>query len=512
MRTGKPAKILLIVFLILSIISCRTQKEQAKFTDLKHPKREFRGAWIQTVYQSQYKNMNSEQMKEYFTTLLNQLQAAGINAVIFQVRPQADAFYKSKHEPWSHFLTGTQGKAPDNNFDPLAFLIEECHARNMEFHAWLNPYRVGNASQRFADNHIYKRQPERFVKYGDLIYFDPGTPKNRDFICDIVEDIVQNYDVDAIHMDDYFYPYPIPGEDFPDEKSFAEWGTRYESKEKGDWRRANVDKLIKEIKYTVARNKPWVRFGISPFGIYRNKKNTPDNSGSETNGLEGYSDLYADIKDWMQKGWVDYNIPQLYWEIGHKVADYTTLINWWADNNFKQPLYIGQDIKRTMDAQMPSGDNQLSEKMRLSRSFQDVHGNCFWYGYVIPENYKGIADQLSSNYHKYPALIPAYTHMHKKKPKAVKKIWEAYTPTQHILKWEANSEKKNPENAQYFVVYRFDENQKIDIENSENIFAITRDQQLVLPYQSGKKKYKFVITAVDAFHNESKAKTKKITL
>lgn len=512
MKIHNLAKILFVTLLIISTISCRTQKEQLKFTDLAHPKREFRGAWIHTVHQSQYKNMNSEQMKEYFTTLLNQLQAAGINAVVFQIRPQADAFYKSKHEPWSRFLTGTQGQAPDNNFDPLAFLIEECHARNMELHAWMNPYRVGEANQTFANNHIYNKYPERFVQYGKLIYFDPGISQNREFICEVVEDIVQNYDVDAIHMDDYFYPYPIPGEEFPDSKSFADNARGFKPDQKDDWRRDNVDKLIEEIKFTIVRNKPWVRFGVSPFGIYRNKKSTPDNSGSETNGLQNYDDLYADVKLWVQKGWVDYNIPQLYWEIGHKAADYSTLVNWWADNNFQQPLYIGQDIRRTMDVQMPSGDNQLNEKMRLARSFENIHGNCFWYGYVIPENYKGIADELNGNYHKYPALIPAYTHMHSKKPKDVKKISEAYTPAQHILKWDANSEKRNPESAQYFVVYRFDENQKVDTDNSENIFAITRDKQIVLPYENGKKKYKFVVTAVDAFHNESKGKAKKITL
>ncbi len=503
----------LLVGFILS--SCGSKKPQAGHIGLQYPKREFRGAWIQTAWQGQYKTMNSTEMKAYFANMLNQFQSAGINAVIFQVRPQADAFYYSELEPWSSFLTGTQGKPMADGFDPLTYLIEECHKRNMELHAWLNPYRVSlSENQELASSHIYYQYPERFVKYGTQIFFDPGIPANRDFICQVVKDIVKRYNVDAIHMDDYFYPYPIAGKPFPDDISFTTYGAvqGYDQAHRDDWRRNNVNSLIKEIKETIMTTKPWVRFGISPFGIYRNKRSTPDETGSNTNGLQNYDDLYADVKLWVKNGWIDYNMPQIYWEIGHKAADYSTLVEWWANNNFEQPLYIGQDIKRTMDAVMPSGDNQLAEKMRLSRSYKTVSGNSFWYGQNLMENYRGITDNLMSNYQKYPSIIPAYTHMSKKKPKKAKNVQETYTQSSHFLVWERDGEKGDPLAATYFVVYRFIQGQKEDMEDARNIVGITRDTKYTLPYEGGKTKYKYVVTAVDAFHNESKGVSKKLSL
>lgn len=513
MKRISPLILFQIIFVLIILSSCGSQRQQQRvtFTDITHPKREFRGAWLSTAWQSRYRTMNSEQLKAYFVKTLDQLQSYGINAVIFQVRPQADAFYKSNYEPWSAHLTGQQGVAPDNGFDPLAFLVEECHKRNIELHAWLNPYRVTTSvNDVLASNHLYYREQSRFVTYGGKIYFDPGIPSNRKFICDVVKDIVLRYNVDAIHMDDYFYPYPVAGESFPDDNSFRTYGSDFNNR--GDWRRNNVNLLIKEVKEVLVSNKPWVRFGISPFGIYRNKRSTPDGSGSETSGLQNYDDLYADVKLWVEKGWIDYNMPQLYWEIGHKAADYTTLIKWWSANNFEQPLYIGQDVKRTMDATTASGETQLQEKMILSRSFPTVQGNCFWPAYELLDNYKGIGNELRNNYHRYPALIPAYTHMHKKAPKKVKKIQEEYTSNTHILKWMSNADKYDPETAQYYVVYRFAKGEKENLERTENIVGITRETQLVLPYEGGNKEYKYVVTAVDAFHNESKGKSKKVKL
>lgn len=499
----------------LFFTSCGTQKKFVhKEEDPYHPKREFRGAWIHTVAQPQYAQMNSDQMKTYFVRMLDQLQAAGINAVVFQVRPQADAFYKSAFEPWSRYLTGVQGKAPDNGFDPLAFMIQECHKRCMELHAWLNPYRVGSESQTLVQNHIYNQHPERFVKYGSQIYFDPGVPENRNFICQVVRDIVMHYDVDAIHMDDYFYPYPIAGQKFPDDASFDRYGASqgFSSSQRGDWRRNNVNLLIGEIKQTLLQSKPWVRFGISPFGIYRNKRSTSDGSGSETNGLQNYDDLYADIKLWVKKGWIDYNVPQVYWEIGHPKADYATLVGWWAKNNYGRHLYIGQDVKRTMDKTDAKGESQLREKMNLSRSSEAIHGNCFWPGYTLMENYKGITSELITNYNKYPSLIPAYSEMRSKAPKKVDQLEEYFTADKHFLRWSVKTDRSDPTQAQYFVVYRFSKNVDENMNLARNIVKITRDTQLELPYEGGRTNYKYVVTAVDAFHNESKGKSLKLKL
>ena len=505
--------ILLILFANLFLINLL----QAQQTS---PKREFRGVWVQTVYQDRYKNMTPAEMRGYFIYMLDYFQKANFNTVVFQVRPQADAFYPSSLEPWSSHLTGTQGRAPSPYWDPMAFLIRECHKRNMEFHAWLNPYRVTvGSSERLASSHIYNSHPEWFVKYDGKIYFDPGIPDCRKFICDVVEDIVERYDVDAIHMDDYFYPYPAPGVSFPDENSFRKYGNQqgfYSNKD--DWRRNNVNNLIKEIKETIVNTgKPSVKFGISPFGIYRNKKNTPDGSGSNTDGLENYGDLYADVLLWARNGWIDYLIPQIYWEIGHKKADYETLIYWWNQHVSSVQLYIGQDVERsikTPDARNPR-KNQLSRKMELERTLPNVSGNCFWYGYAIMDNYGGITDSLVNNYHKYPALIPSGPHGNKKiLPDAPRKIHVNRTPAgKYKLTWEIKTQKEYLKNPVYYCIYRFEKKERVNLNNAEKIVKITRETEYILPYNNGKTEYKYVVTSVNKLHDESKkGKEKKVKL
>ena len=507
-------KLLLFLLILFTLFSGTTFSGSAQIT----AKREFRGAWIHVIGQGQYRSMSSEAMKQYLSGILDNLQSLNFNAVVFQIRPTADALYPSPFEPWSKYLTGTQGKAPDGGFDPLAFMIEECHKRGMEFHAWLNPYRVTAAeSDVLHSSHIYHQHPEWFVKYGKQLYFDPGLPESKNFICKIVKDIVSRYDVDAIHMDDYFYPYPIAGEKFPDDKSFAKYAHSqgFAMDQRDDWRRNNVNTLIEKIKHTIVLTKPWVRFGISPFGIYRNAKSTPDGSGSETNGLQNYDDLYADIKLWVEKGWIDYNIPQIYWEIGHAAADYETLIKWWSRNNYGAHLYIGQDVARTMkapDLQYPN-KNQLTRKMELERTLPAVYGNCFWPAYEIINNNGGVVDSLKTNYQSYPALIPAYSHMHRKSPKDVKSLKAEWTTEGYKLHWKRNGDPQNPEKAQYYIIYKFEDKEKTNLEDPSKIVTITRDTEFLLPYENGKRKVKYVVTSVDRFHNETKkGKSKTVKL
>lgn len=477
------------------------------------PKREFRGAWVHVIGQSQYKDMTTGEMKLYFTRMLDGFKEDNINAVIFQVRPAADAFYYSNLEPWSRYFSGKQGVRPAEPFDPMAFLIEACRERNMEFHAWLNPYRVtAGANDTLHLSHVYFQHPEWFVEYGKKLYFDPGVPACREFICRVVKDIVERYDVDAIHMDDYFYPYPIAGEAFPDEGSFSVFGRSqgFTPSQKDDWRRNNVNRLIEDIRQTIVREKPWVRFGISPFGIYRNKKDTPDGSGSDTRGLQNYSDLYADVKLWVEKGWIDYNLPQIYWNIGNPPADYGILIEWWSRNNKGAHLYIGQDVGRTMKA--PAEEKQLERKMTLSRTTPNVDGNCFWPGYALTRNEAGIGDSLRNHYQRYPALIPAYTHLHDGKPKEVKDLKTDWTIVGYMLHWK-KVELEGPEDAHYFVVYRFNNKEKVNLDDPSKIVEITRNNWHILPYADGSAKYKYVVTAVDRFHNESKkGKSKSVKL
>ena len=328
-------------------------------------KREFRGAWIQAV-NGQFIGMTPGEMQQTLLGQLDALQRAGINAVIFQVRPEADALYLSYYEPWSRYLTGEQGVAPDPFWDPLQFMVEECHRRGMELHAWINPYRAKTkGTKNLGVKHPYKSDPERFVHYDGMLIFNPALQLNRDYICTVVSDIVKRYDIDGLHIDDYFYPYPVPGVEFDDEQDFCNDPRGFDNK--GDWRRDNVNLLVEQLHHTIRSIKPWVKFGISPFGIYRNQKSDPE--GSATNGLQNYDDLYADILLWIDKGWVDYTIPQVYWEIGHKAADYETLVAWWARNAMGRPLFIGQDVMRTVNAVDAQGRHQQQRKMDIQRYF-----------------------------------------------------------------------------------------------------------------------------------------------
>ena len=500
-------KSLLCVFFLLLMAGGVFAQVQ---TGSAYPKREFRAAWIQSV-NGQFRGMPTEKLKQNLIGQLNSLQKAGINAIIFQVRPEADALYASRLEPWSRFLTGVQGKAPEPYWDPMQFIIDECHKRGMEFHAWINPYRTKTTlKSELAPNHVYNIHPEWFVTYGDQLYFDPALPESRRHICMVVSDIVSRYDVDAIHMDDYFYPYPIKGKDFPDDASFARFGGGFSNK--GDWRRSNVNVLIKKLHETIREIKPWVKFGVSPFGIYRNESSDP--LGSKTKGLQNYDDLYADVLLWAREGWIDYNIPQIYWHIGHPVADYETLVKWWARNTENRPLFIGQSVMNTVQNADPKNPsiNQLPRKMALQRAYQTIGGSCQWPASAVVENAGKYRDALIAEYHKYPALPPVFDFMDNEAPAKVRRMKSVWTEDGYILFWTAPKYKEEMNRAVQYVVYRFNDKEKVNIDDPSHIVAITRDNFYKLPYEDGKTKYRYVVTALDRLHNESKSVGKKIKL
>ena len=500
-------KSLLCVFFLLLMAGGVFAQVQ---TGSAYPKREFSAAWIQSV-NGQFRGMPTEKLKQNLIGQLNSLQKAGINAIIFQVRPEADALYASRLEPWSRFLTGVQGKAPEPYWDPMQFMIDECHKRGMEFHAWINPYRTKTTlKSELAPNHVYNIHPEWFVTYGDQLYFDPALPESRRHICMVVSDIVSRYDVDAIHMDDYFYPYPIKGKDFPDDASFARFGGGFSNK--GDWRRSNVNVLIKKLHETIREIKPWVKFGVSPFGIYRNESSDP--LGSKTKGLQNYDDLYADVLLWAREGWIDYNIPQIYWHIGHPVADYETLVKWWARNTENRPLFIGQSVMNTVQNADPKNPsiNQLPRKMALQRAYQTIGGSCQWPASAVVENAGKYRDALIAEYHKYPALPPVFDFMDNEAPAKVRKMKPVWTEDGYILFWTAPKYKEEMNRAVQYVVYRFNDKEKVNIDDPSHIVAITRDNFYKLPYEDGKTKYRYVVTALDRLHNESKSVGKKIKL
>lgn len=496
--------ILLLALFLATGVGAQIQQQSP------YPKREFRGAWIQAV-NGQFRGIPTEKLKQTLIDQLNSLQGAGINAIIFQVRPEADALYASQLEPWSRFLTGVQGQAPSPYWDPMQFMIDECHKRGMEFHAWINPYRVKTSlKSELSPNHLYNIHPEWFVTYNNQLFFDPALPESRRHICMVVADIVSRYDVDAIHMDDYFYPYPAKGMDFPDDASFARYGGGFTNR--ADWRRSNVNILIQKIHETIRGLKPWVKFGISPFGIYRNEKNDP--LGSKTNGLQNYDDLYADVLLWARNGWVDYNIPQIYWQIGHPAADYETLVKWWAKNTENRPLFIGQSVMNTIQNADPKNPsmNQLPRKMALERAYQTIGGSCQWPASAVVENVGKYRDALVQEYHKYPALVPVFDFMDDKAPGKVRKVKKVWTEDGYMLFWTPPKAKDEMDRAVQYVVYRFGDKEKVNIDDASHIVAVTRNNFYKLPYKDGKNKYRYVVTALDRLHNESKSVSKKVKL
>lgn len=495
-------QILLFALLLLSTMSMTLSAKT-----ILSPKREFRGAWIQAV-NGQFMGMGENEMKQYLTNMLDELQKANVNAIIFQVRVEGDALYPSKYEPWSRYLTGKQGVDP--GWDPLAFMVAESHKRNMELHAWINPYRARTKGTReVAPNHKSAISPSAFLEYDNQLYFNPSLQSNRDYICMVAKDIISRYDVDGLHIDDYFYPYPAKGKEFPD-ASFFESSTQFASK--GDWRRDNVNRLIKQLHETVRATKPWLKFGVSPFGIYRNATpEVPD--GSATRGLQSYDDLYADVLLWINKGWVDYCIPQIYWEIGHKAADYEALVRWWADNAGHRPLYIGQDVNRTVraaDTKNPKR-HQLPQKMDMQRAEKNIQGSCLWDAASAANNVGRYREVLTQYYHRYPSLMPKMHFIDKKAPKKVKGVRVIDTAEGRTLVWLKRNDKKNdPMNAPWrYIVYRFDNKEKVDLDDASKIVTITQDTFYRIPDDVAKGST-YVVTVIDRLHNESKGKKCKL--
>ena len=376
----------------------------------------FRGAWIATVANIDWPTPeavgNTDLQQSEMIFLLDSLHSIGINAIIFQVRPTADALYHSEYEPVSHWLTGKQGSWGEQTpYDPLQWTIEQAHKRGMEVHVWLNPYRVNLAktdTSTLAPDHIMRRHPDWFWEYNKQWYFNPGLEQTREWICTIVQDIVQRYDIQAIHMDDYFYPYPAGKQQLPDTKTFEQYPHGFDNIH--DWRRNNVNLAIQAISETIRECKDSVEFGISPFGVWRN--NNVDSTGSATRaGITNYDDLYADIRLWIKKGWIDYVLPQLYWEIGKKVADYEILAHWWANEvrGTRCKLYIGMAPYQLENASQktPWGvGNEIKRQMDLNRTIPEITGECFYSTRPLLRNPRGVCDSIKAVYRNDSFSLP----------------------------------------------------------------------------------------------------------
>ena len=378
------------------------------YTTLFGQRPEFRGAWIATVDNIDWPskgNYNSEDQKAEFIRICEMHKRNGLNALVVQVRPATDAFYPSPYEPWSEWLTGKQGRPPAPYYDPLQFMIEESHKRGLEFHAWFNPYRaVFNVNKSsLSPTHVTKLHPEWFLTYGDKKYFDPGNPEAQKFVTRVVQDVVERYDVDAIHFDDYFYPYRIAGKEFPDNASFRKYGN---GMTKDDWRRSNVDSIIVSLSRVIKKINPKCQFGISPFGVWRNISQDSVNGSNTRAGQTNYDDLYADILLWLRNKWIDYVAPQLYWEFEHKAAPYQPLLDWWSTHSYGRHCYIGLGLYRAGSNANWKDKTQLPRQIEALRNTPNIHGMIFFSSKNFETNPNGWSDSLRYKYFKEPAAIP----------------------------------------------------------------------------------------------------------
>lgn len=466
------------------------------------PKREFRAVWIATVGNIDWPSkpgLSAAQQQNEFIDRLTFLQENGFNAVIVQVRPSADAFYPSSIEPWSKYLSGKQGVAPFPMYDPIAFMVEETHKRNMEFHAWFNPFRalVNSAINPNPASHVTKQHPDWVINYGGKAYLDPGNPEARDYVNQVILDVVKRYDIDGVHIDDYFYPYKIAGKVFGDQRSFAQYG---QGKSIDDWRRDNINKFVEALYKGVKKEKNYVKVGISPFGIWRNSRQDP--AGSATNGTSCYDDLYADVLTWVRNKWVDYVAPQLYWEHGHRLAAYDILVPWWKSVCKERALYIGMGVYRMVNATQATwqGSKEILKQIETERSCQ-ADGAIMYSMASFDKIGNGLISSLKQpKYYGTIAIPPAMPWIDNIAPAAPKATLKS-SPDQKnaIITWESSG---NKEPIKY-LVYKFNKGESVDLNKSIKLVAITQ-KNIYVDDDPDFVNHKYVITAADRLWNESK--------
>lgn len=369
--------------------------------------REFRGAWIATVYNIDWPSrsgLSAEQQQRELIALFDKAVDLKLNAIVFQVRPTADAFYQSRLEPWSQYLTGTMGRSP--GYDPLEFAVREAHRRGLQLHAWFNPFRARTSSQTQIDSsHITRRQPHLVRNYGNLVWMDPGLPEARNHSLAVMRDVLRRYDIDGVHIDDYFYPYPTRDSagrtrTFPDQEVYERYRRGGGRLEKGDWRRENIDQFVRELYSMIKSEKRHVLFGISPFGIWR-----PGYPPTTTAQLDAYNHLHADSRKWWQQGWLDYLAPQLYWSIDPPAQSFPELLKWWAsENRSRRHLWPGIATER-IGSNRPAGE--MIRQIRLTRNQPGVDGHIHWHIKPLMQNRGGIDPLLKRDVYQEIALPPA---------------------------------------------------------------------------------------------------------
>lgn len=467
-KTAFPRLFLSAFFLMLITYGCRSSEPVVETTeeattqqatidsqvsesvtesmDSLQPNRELRAVWVATVANIDWPSkpgLPVDEQKEELIDILNRAAALNFNAIIFQVRPAADAMYESPYEPWSYYLTGKMGRPPLPAYDPLEFAVTEAHKRGMELHAWFNPYRAGHPADKseLSPNHISKIHPDWVHEYGDYLWLDPGIPEVRQHTIDVILDVVKRYDIDGVHFDDYFYPYPsyADGADFPDDQSWqraVENGTTLARK---DWRRSNVDTLMKELSEQIRQVKSHVKFGISPFGIWR--PGYPE----FTTGFDAYNELYADARLWLKQGWVDYFTPQIYYRLDQVGQPFPVMLDWWVDqNDYNRHIWPGLYTSRILSS-WPA--NEITGQLYTSRAFPDVSGAVHFSMKTFMENPDDFNQIIAAGPNAYPSIIPASPWMLNNVPNAPEVTYHDYNSY-----WSLTLQPQNGDDIQWWIV------------------------------------------------------------
>ncbi len=410
-----PGTFLYPVFFLLLFLLTLMPTANAQMLPTNPPPimREFRAAWVATVDNIDFpskRGLATEQQQAELRAILDKAVVLKLNAIILQIRPACDALYDSKLEPWSEYLSGQQGKAPEPYYDPLAFAIDEAHKRGLELHAWFNPYRAKHPSAKssLADSHISKTQPELVKTYGKHLWLDPVEPKVQEHSLNVILDVVRRYDLDGVHVDDYFYPYKEKDAsghilDFPDDPSWQRYQKSDGTLSRDDWRRSNVDTFIERMYKAVKAEKAWVKVGISPFGIYR------PGFPAQIKGFDQYTELYADARKWLNEGWLDYWTPQLYWSIEQTGQSFPVLLNWWIEQNVKgRHIWAGLYTSRIGDeSAKPYSPEEILYQIKTTRGFAGSSGHAHFSMKCLMQNRGQIADKLLAEVYAQPALVPA---------------------------------------------------------------------------------------------------------
>ena len=479
-------------------------------TDPAVPKRQLRADWIASVVNIDWPSapgLTPDQQRTELVTLLDEAVDRRLNAVVLQVRPTADTFWPSSREPWSRYLTGTPGQDP--GYDPMAFAVRAAHARGLELHAWFNPYRVSMGTDRsaLAPGSPAAEHPDWVVAYGGKLYYDPGLPQVRALTTDVILEVVRRYDIDGVHFDDYFYPYPSGGQDFPDDATFAAHGDDFPDTTEGraDWRRHNTDLLIEGLDRRIHAAKPWVQFGVSPFAVWRNQGTDPEGSAT-TAGAETYDDLYADTRRWVREEWVDYIAPQVYWNIGFAPADYAVLVPWWSDQvrGTDVDLYIGQaTYKVGTSTQDPAWDDpqEMSRHLTFNRDHPEVDGDIYFSAVQVRANRLSHMDLVQREHYRRPALLPVTADVPGTRPGRVRALRAHQRRDRVRLTWRAPARG----GATAYAVYRVPGKgaDRCDLADASHLRAVVTGGRFVdRSPRAGRSTY--VVTALDRAHRESR--------